>query len=460
MKSGVSCRSVLSGLLFTVVAGLCLAMTMGQGCANNGGDGGGGGGTTTGQFLGASDCQLCHSQHYTDWQGTRHAGALNTLKAIGQDKNTACIGCHTVGYGQAGGFVSEAATPELAGVQCENCHGAGLNHRSNVDDPNARPTRSIASAVCGNCHNGVHHPTMDEWSGSGHALVQEEVATEFEDGTSLNSCGTCHSGDFRDAKFVQEINPIPDTLLQGVPREEQNAVVCVTCHDPHKKTGNAAESAEGEDFQLRFAEVASPAQSNTLADNTNPARYNLCGQCHHARTRTWVDTSRPVHHSVQANMYNGEMPLPDNDQTPLVANTKTAHRFVPKQCVTCHMVPAEFQDTLNPANSGHGFAPNLEGCSAVGCHPSAEVAQSDMENLQTTVDVALANILDRLGAASTWEYSTSGGPSDQTTVPDEVKKVRFLYYWVLYDGSKGVHNPEYTRAILTNMDTRLTAVGK
>ena len=51
-----------------------------------------------------------------------------------------------------------------------------------------------------------------------------------------------------------------------------------------------------------------------------------------------------------------------------------------------------------------------------------------------------------------WEYTmpgalSPGGPgpnaAEQTLIPDNIKKARFNLYLVLYDGSFGVHNPDY-----------------
>lgn len=466
-------RSLAIKILFTLLAGMCLALTMGQGCAPS--PPSPPAPAPPGQFVGAQvtadesqGCQRCHSNHYDSWVQTNHDGALETLKAIGQGTNPACIVCHTVGFGQDGGFVDEATTARLAGVQCENCHGPGRDHVNNVDVVSLRPPTNIAAAVCGKCHNGSHHPTFDEWSSSAHALVTEDTATSFAAGTSLSTCGVCHSGDYRKMALIEGVTPVPDDLLKGKTRAEMNAVTCVICHDPHARTGNAVPNNSGEDFQLRYPEVTSPTPSNTLAiifptvNAANPiaARYNLCGQCHHSRDATWTKTTRGPHHSIQSNMYLGEMPLPDNDQTLLVPNIRSVHRFVPKQCATCHLSTEESEVEDVPSDSGHKFLPNLRACAAVGCHPTPEVAQADMTALQTQVQARLDSIAARLGDPATWQYSAEGGPADQSTVSDDIKKIRFLYDWVINDGSKGVHNPEYTRTILTNIDNRLTALGK
>lgn len=53
----------------------------------------------------------------------KRAHKIDPDKDYTNDPN--CVGCHTTGYGQPGGFVSLAKTPTLVGIQCEACHGPG-----------------------------------------------------------------------------------------------------------------------------------------------------------------------------------------------------------------------------------------------------------------------------------------------------------------------------------------------
>ena len=129
-------------------------------------------GSTTRQFAGAAACMTCHADSHADWSATAHAGALEGLRNIGQHENPVCLPCHTVGF-EAGGYVDEATTPELAGVQCENCHGAAAEHAANPGDETLRPPLNMSASVCGDCHTDAHHPTFNEFELSGHARALE-----------------------------------------------------------------------------------------------------------------------------------------------------------------------------------------------------------------------------------------------------------------------------------------------
>jgi len=91
-------------------------------------------------YIGTKKCKKCHIKEFKSWEQTKMANAFEILKpgeraeqktAVGLDPNKdyttdpACIKCHVVGYEKEGGYVDEATTPDLVGVGCEMCHGAG-----------------------------------------------------------------------------------------------------------------------------------------------------------------------------------------------------------------------------------------------------------------------------------------------------------------------------------------------
>lgn len=419
----------------------------------------------TGQFVGSTRCSQCHSSVHANWSQTLHAGALETLEAIGQDKNSQCLPCHVVGYNSADGFASRATTNDLAGVGCEACHGPGRAHVENVQDASLRPPKSISASVCGACHTGSHHPNFDEWQTSKHALVNEELATRFEDGTSLNSCGKCHSGDFF-YKAILNTETVADDALLNVPRSKQNGITCAVCHDPHMRTGNAPDPGDGRDFQLRFPEVAFPTPTNTIDATTNAARFNICGQCHHGRGRTWADNARGPHHSVQANVYTGEMAMPDSDGpvTPLAPSRLAKHYEAPEQCATCHMYRKDFEDANAPAIAGHSFAVSFEGCVASGCHTTADSIENRAGTYRAEIQARLDALVDRMEAVypnNGWNFTSEGGPAGggQNAIPEAVRKVRFIHAYIVADGSLGIHNPPYVEGMLDVAEDLLDGEG-
>jgi hypothetical protein len=417
-----------------------------------------------GDFVGAAPCAQCHANVHANWSQTLHASAIDTLASVGQADNPGCQPCHTTGFGEPGGFADLATTPQFANVQCEACHGPAGPHIRNVSDASLRPAVPVASEVCGKCHTTDTYPHFPQWQISGHAVVTQDPADDFTAATLLSNCGPCHSGDYRYQAIIAGETNIPGDLLAGVPRQDQNAVTCIICHDPHTRTGNAVNPDGDRDFQLRYPEVAGPEPTNSIDVVRNENRYNLCGHCHRSRGVVWTATSRAPHHSIQSNLYIGEMPMPAGQEaTPLVPNTRSVHRFVPAQCATCHVFREESPSPFAPPIAGHTFAVNDDSCSsAVGCHPSPADAQTDEAALQAEVQTRLDAIAARLGPLSTWGYSNEGGPpaGSQAAIPDAIKQVRYLYFYTLNDGSLGVHNPAYVRAMLTRAETLLTSIGK
>jgi hypothetical protein len=112
------------------------------------------------QYKGADACRSCHEGIYTGWKGTRHARAYETLKKKSQETLPACQRCHVTGYDKAGGYIDQELTPDLAGVQCESCHGAGSLH---VSDPANKKglIGKPGEGICRECHTKGQDPKFD-----------------------------------------------------------------------------------------------------------------------------------------------------------------------------------------------------------------------------------------------------------------------------------------------------------
>jgi hypothetical protein len=240
----------------------------------------------------------------------------------------------------------------------------------------------------------------------------------------------------------------------------------VTCHDPHKATGNGSDLPGHGDTQLRYKLVVNSPPSDLLVDATNPARFGLCGQCHHARrdsagtgtgSDTWQKNSRPPHHSHQANVVNGEMAVPPGLPS-IRPNQQHAHSFTSRSCATCHVTISDFPANPgvdSPTDSGHRFEVDSKSCAE--CHPAAQNITARLAGLQAGIESRLAGVKARLDAAvpptanglSGWEYTSNNSQAKQAALSENVRKVRFIYYYVSFDGSGGAHNPSYVKDLLT-----------
>lgn len=434
------------------------------------------------QYAGAQACAECHENIHTTEIETRHAHALETLQNVHQDKNPSCLPCHTVGFGLPTGFVDATTTPQLAGVQCESCHGPAGNHAASEFDLTVRPRVEIAATVCGGCHTGSHHPTFDEFETSAHAEVTEE-------NMNANSCGRCHIGSARLA------------MLKGepVPQNDRNiGVMCTVCHDPHgNRSFTNVVSGVVYANQLRNPLSSTNDYFLTTSDvftNKYDPDINLCAQCHNHRGANWTSSSRPPHHSPQYNMLLGTVGiLPNGDiggpavhaGTRFVTNSLNQALLITNQCVTCHMQTEEHQDGPPEvaAMTGHSFrVDSFKAC--VECHGSQGSAQGLTELVHGLISTEIQQVkvaLDTWAADTSkvpveiqsygklaWEYDHAGalsnptgddtirGPvsspnaalDEQKYIPDNIKKARFNLYIVLHDGSYGVHNGPYAFALL------------
>ena len=110
----------------------------------------------SGAYVGGKKCEVCHSAISKSWQDTRHAKAMESLKKSNQENLPNCVKCHVTGYERDGGFIDNELTPEMAGVQCEVCHGPGGDH---VKNPGAKKMiKESGEETCRPCHTKGQDP--------------------------------------------------------------------------------------------------------------------------------------------------------------------------------------------------------------------------------------------------------------------------------------------------------------
>ena len=101
-------------------------------------------------YSGEEFCSVCHREQHATWLLTSHASAWETLVEHGKDRDPECLKCHTVGFGQPGGFDPAQRQEQLRGVQCENCHGRGGPHQS------PEFAKAGFEKTCLGCHDPQH----------------------------------------------------------------------------------------------------------------------------------------------------------------------------------------------------------------------------------------------------------------------------------------------------------------
>lgn len=115
-----------------------------------------------GGYAGMDSCVECHPAINGSWPASAHGRAYRDLYERGEHRNPDCLGCHTTGFGEPGGFVDPTDT-SLLNVQCEACHGPMGRHVRQAQRPGLRPSggRPVTEAVCRTCHDAANSPRFD-----------------------------------------------------------------------------------------------------------------------------------------------------------------------------------------------------------------------------------------------------------------------------------------------------------
>jgi Cytochrome c554 and c-prime len=115
---------------------------------------------TTGSlsFATSARCATCHAAAFDVWQKSQHAHAIEILKKEKKEFDSSCVGCHVTGNGRRGGFINLNQTPQLANVQCEACHGSGIQH---AERPTEAKMARLSADACLTCHTKSNSPEFE-----------------------------------------------------------------------------------------------------------------------------------------------------------------------------------------------------------------------------------------------------------------------------------------------------------
>lgn len=412
-------------------------------------------------------CGNCHAGHQAEWQETAHARAYASLPP---NSAATCKKCHSVNSN--GNQVTVPAGFETTqdsiyhDVQCESCHGPGLNHVRGVGQGTIiRPLAKLTmpgKGTCADCHSGSHTPFAEEWAQSGHSIVNASRA-----GNVTSGCSSCHDGRKALVAWGADENYVERDVATAY-----QPTTCSVCHDPHGSKNTK---------QLRFSISSSDPEQN------------LCMKCHMRRTEPLVTSSSP--HAPQGAMLLGTAGYRPAGFTYAEGRIFSSHATDanPRLCAGCHVNRLTVNDPqggfLSQA-TGHLFRPipclNAQGiptgdktcaytstarswgsCAKSGCHASAAVAASAFN----TVRARMKLLVDQLWIDSNDSHSLQASPTDagmlatlKLTRPTEwsntdnrITQAEGAEFNARLcgevgqdntDNSKGIHNPFLCEALL------------
>ena len=232
-----------------------------------------------------------------------------------------CAGCHTTGLDAVSGKWAED------GVQCETCHGPGLEHVALAGDPThiinpAVLTFDEQTEICGQCHSSGHDPsgqysfpidyqpggplTLDEaytpnadadafWpDGSSRRHHQEYLDWKLSSHAAGVACAFCHVSHSEgetlyQTRFVGNHRCVicheeKKDLALHIPYHPLGEMVCTDCHMP-----TLAEAATAEyNFDIHSHTFWAPNPMVTIQYGGQEKMPNACNLCHADQSPEWA----------------------------------------------------------------------------------------------------------------------------------------------------------------------------
>jgi hypothetical protein len=340
----------------------------------------------------------------------------------------------------------------LAAVVFVGCEGPagpagadGADGKDGIDGVDGQDGQD-ASASCTQCHNTdtqILGKSL-EANASGHILGGHY---RYGDRTECSICHT-HEG------FIDRM--ATGALEASQVFEDATPPNCRTCHNVHKDYDRTT------DFDIRFIDPVTLWQNDVIVD-LGPTS-NICANCHQPRLMdpeppavggadvVFTSSSWDPHHGPQSAILwgTGAYETVGDASYPTPGSTTHANGA---GCVGCH----GYEPGRGNTAGGHTLSMNYESrgtareftASCESCH--GEDADFDYLNIQTDVTALLDSLSGILHADSILidgEINASSS-APLTLTADQAGAVMNLVY-VEEDGSTGVHNPRYVKALLKN----------
>jgi hypothetical protein len=309
----------------------------------------------------------------------------------------------------------------LALAACAGPEGpAGPAGPAGPPGPAGEPA-AATDLTCTECHND----TTLIWSkeaqfressvhGTGESFLRGE-------GTD---CAGCHGTEGAKARIAAGLLPHDESVVGIV---NVSPFDCRTCHEIHTTYTGADWAVVG---------GGQPTKLEMTAGTFDGGSGNLCANCHQIRNapptasggNVEVTSSRfGTHHGVEAQMLLGEGGLG------VAGSPSTHYMVVENTCVSCHMGDED----------SHTYMPDVARCTA--CHADAE--DFDINGVQTEVE-GMVEELTALFVDKGMLDAETGLWAVPATVPEDVANAMWNYKFVVEDQSMGVHNSNYTKALL------------
>ena len=449
-------------------------------------------------------CGNCHADIQGAWSQTAHAGAYETLRASTGAQDF-CYACHTVnGNGNAAtnpiGYM-KVKDSTYFDVQCESCHGQGLEHVENVNQGQViRPLARVSiglrtkyesgvythevtadtAASCASCHSGKDYPYADQWAESRHAYSRVGYANR-------SGCGTrCHEG--RGALQSWGVDPVwKEGAWSTTYDQNTTPLTCAVCHDPHDAKNP---------HQLRFP------------INSTDETVNLCIKCHLNRAEPSGPTASSPHGPQGAVLlgFAGYRPPNFVYDTARIYGSHASPTANAELCAGCHVQaqitgsgdakvrsvghlfkPLPCLDSQGNPTGGHdcGYtatARSWNACAKSGCHNTAAISANVFNATKAEIETLVSILWVNVGGPS------CGGGTGPCLDPDPIDtgylpKLKKAYpnLWTgpelseaegcefnsrltggydragHPDGSYGAHNPFLYRALISSCISYLAA---